>query len=432
MKAILNKYLNSENWLNRAEKVIPLGSQTFSKSRTQYPVGISPLYAKFAKGAFLWDLDGNKFLDLVNALAAVTLGYVDKGMNQAIKKQLKEGITLSLPTKLEAEAAEKIVELIPAAEKVRFGKNGSDATAAAIRLSRAYTNKQVVLSCGYHGWQDWYIAGTTRNKGVPEVLSNLIYTFKYNDLDDFKKYIDLYEGKIAAVIMEPMNMEFPKQGYLEEIRRITKEKSIVLIFDETITGFRFSPGGAQEFFRVTPDLATFGKGIANGMPLSAVVGNREIMLEMENIFFSGTFGGELLSLAAANYVIDEFKNSRIDLILSSIGEKIYKEVDKIIYQKGLNEIIRLSGHNSWKFLNWNDFEELDAQTLKTFFMQEMFDEGVLLLNSHNVSACMNSKNIQKVIDAYEKSLTSMSNAIINSNLREVLRSKPVEPLFKIR
>jgi len=286
----MSSYKNSESWLKRAEITIPLGSQTFSKSRTQYPVGVSPLYISRAKGATVRDLDGNSYVDLVNALASITLGYRNRGVDTAIRNQLRKGISFSLPGKLEAEVSEKLVDMIPSAEMVRFGKNGSDATSAAIRISRAYTGRDHVAVCGYHGWQDWFIGSTTRNKGVPKPVSELTHSFKYNDAESLESILVNYQ--VAAVILEPMNVSFPNEGFLLRVKELAKKHGAVLIFDETITGFRLSAGGAQELFNVNPDLSTFGKGMANGMPLSAIVGRSEIMKEMENVFFSGTFGGE--------------------------------------------------------------------------------------------------------------------------------------------
>ena len=307
----MKKFDKSTAQLSRAELSIPLGSQTFSKSKTQYPVGISPLYAAKSKGAYLWDIDGNKYIDLVNSLAAVTLGYGDKGLEKSIVKQLKLGVSLSLPTKIESEVAELIIELVPSAEMVRFSKNGSDATSAAIRLARAFTGRDQIVACGYHGWHDWYIGTTSRNKGIPTAVSALTHNFQYNDIESLKSALNLNEGKVAAVIIEPMNDTYPQPGFLEEVQVLAKKAGAVLIFDEVITGFRFSEGGAQKLFNVTPDLATFGKGIANGFPLSAVVGRREIMKEMEHVFISGTFGGELLSLAAARYVLKKHQKNEI-------------------------------------------------------------------------------------------------------------------------
>ena len=177
------RYSKSTKFLQRAEKSIPLGSQTFSKSRTQYPVGVSPLFINRANGTYVWDIDGNKYIDLVNSLAAVTVGYRNRTIDGMVRKQMKKGTIFSLPGKLEAEVAELVIKTVPSAEMVRFAKNGSDATAAAIRLSRAYTNRDEIAICGYHGWQDWYIGSTTMNRGVPQAIINLSHTFKYNDID---------------------------------------------------------------------------------------------------------------------------------------------------------------------------------------------------------------------------------------------------------
>lgn len=428
----MERYKNSELWLERAEKTIPLGSQTFSKSRTQYPVGVSPFYISRAKGAHVWDIDGNKYTDLVNALASVTIGYCDKRMNRAIKSQLKSGISFSLPGKLEAEVSEKLTEMIPSAEMVRFGKNGSDATSAAVRLARAYTGRDKILVCGYHGWHDWYIGSTTRNKGVPKAVSDLTISFPYNEITTLKNLISLHKSEIAAIVMEPMNTTFPKEGYLEEIRAISSQEGIVLIFDETITGFRFAKGGAQEFFGVIPDLSTFGKGMANGMPLSAVVGNKEIMLEMENIFYSGTFGGELLSLAAANYVIERYMVEDVPKQLTRSGAQLIAGVEQIISDNDLKEVLKFTGHDSWKFLNWSDFEDINSNDIKTYFMQEMFANSALILNTHNISLSMDSKIIKSIIDAYDNTLSKISLNLKNSQLKKQLKVKPLNPLFKVR
>jgi glutamate-1-semialdehyde 2,1-aminomutase len=428
----MSRYIQSEEWLQRAEQTIPLGSQTFSKSRTQYPVGISPLYLQKGKGACVWDLDNNKYIDLVGALAAVTIGYLDKGMNRAIREQLKFGISLSLPSKLEAEVAEKIVEIVPSAEMVRFGKNGSDATSAAVRLARAYTGRDTILVCGYHGWQDWFIGTTTRNKGVPRSVRDLAISFPYNDLEVFKNLIDMNRGKVAAVVMEPMNISYPNLGYLEEIRAITEKEGVVLVFDETITGFRFAKGGAQELFGVTPDLSTFGKGIANGMPLSAIVGKREIMKEMEEIFFSGTFGGELLSLASAKYVLNKITDSDLIPKLTLIGNQIADGVNEVIAEAGLQNVLQLSGHPSWTFLNWNPAAGHTIDEIKTYFLQEMFRQNILILNSHNVNYSMKQREIKKLLKAYKITLRNLAQGLTNENLRNQLKVKPLPPLFKLR
>ena len=289
----------SEAYLARAERSIPLGSQTFSKSRTQFPFGVSPYFITHGRGSRVWDVDGNEFIDFVNALASVTLGYNDAEVNDAVRRQLEMGVIFSLPHPLEAEVAELICDMVPCAEMVRFGKNGSDATSGAIRLARAHTNRDRVAVCGYHGWQDWYIGSTSRNRGVPEATRELTHAFPYNDSEALRELLEGHPEEFAAVILEPMNVVEPKAGFLERVKELAHAHGALLVFDETITGFRYSNSGAQGLFGVTPDLATFGKGLANGFPISAVAGPREIMCLMEEIFFSFTFGGETLSLAAA-------------------------------------------------------------------------------------------------------------------------------------
>jgi glutamate-1-semialdehyde 2,1-aminomutase len=428
----MSRYTNSENWLRRAELSIPLGSQTFSKSRTQYPVGISPLYAQKVNGAHLWDLDGNKYIDYVSALACVTLGYGDRGVSRAIKKQLSVGISMSLPGKLETVVAEKLVEMIPSAEKVRFGKNGTDATSAAIRLARAYTGRDHILVCGYHGWQDWYIASTTRDKGVPEEVRKLTHKFIFNRIETFLALIDELDNQIAAVIIEPMNVAWPEEDFLQQVREHCTRLGIVLIFDEVITGFRFSNGGAQELFNVTPDLSTFGKGMANGMPISAVVGKVEIMNEMENIFFSGTFGGELLSLAAANHVLDRYAESDIPGLLRAAGSELATGVQEIAQELSLSDYLSLSGHPSWTFLNWNGDERASAEQLKTYFAQLMYENGILVLNSHNITLAHTREVRRKTLQTYQRVLEKMAMTLKDGNIGRKLLVDPLVPLFKVR
>lgn len=427
----MRKFRKSEAHLNRAELTIPLGSQTFSKSRTQYPVGISPLFIKKAKGCHVWDLDGNKYIDLVSALASVTLGYGDSRVNTAVRKQLKRGVSFSLPGTLEAEVAEMICHLVPSAEMVRFGKNATDVTTAAVRLARAYTGKDRVVVCGYHGWQDWFIGSTSRNKGVPKATSDLTEVFKYNDLESLRKILS-EKNDVACVVMEPMNSSFPNPGFLEGVRELTKNHGVVLVFDETITGFRFSEGGAQELFNVIPDISTFGKGIANGFPLSVISGKREIMMEMEEIFFSGTFGGELLSLAAAKSVLELHINREVISQLEQIGLDLQNRVNSAVSQTDTQELLSLSGHPTWIFLNWREIDAYSADLLKTYFMQEMFQKGILILGTHNVNLAHTQRNLEKIEESYLSVLSSISNGIKQGDLQSKLKVAPLRPLFKVR
>jgi glutamate-1-semialdehyde 2,1-aminomutase len=422
----------SSRFLLKAEKIIPLGSQTFSKSYVQYPQGVSPLFAKGAKGAKVWDIDGNAYVDLVNSLAAITAGYKNRKVDRAVNKQLRKGVIYSLPGSLEFDVAEKICELVPSAEMVRFAKNGTDATSAAIRLARAFTGKKHIAICGYHGWQDWFIGTTSRNKGVPKEVSDLSHTFQYNNINSLEEIFSEFPGQIAAVILEPMTKEFPKNDFLKRVKDLTKQNNSILVFDETITGFRFAEGGAQELFNVVPDLTTLGKGIANGYPLSAIVGNREIMSEMKEIFFSGTFGGELLSLAAANVMLDMHLNRKIVPKLIQIGDEINNKVTALIEQHNLSNLLNIQGHSSWKILSWSGNDRYSIDQIRTLFLQEMLSKGVLIIGSHNISTAMTSRNITKVVDAYDQSLQVISKGLREERLEKLLRTPPVVPLFQVR
>ncbi len=427
-----SRYSESEKHLERTLKSIPLGSQTFSKSITQYPLGVSPLYIEKGQGSKVFDIDGNEYIDFVNGLASITLGYCDKDIDHAVITQLKNGVTFSLPHKLEAMVAEKIINLVPSAEKVRFGKNGSDATSGAIRIARAFTGRDHVAVCGYHGWQDWYIGSTTRNLGVPAATQELTHKFEYNNINSLERLFSENKGKIAAVIMEPMNVDFPKDNFLEKVKELVHENGAVLVFDETITGFRFSKGGAQEYFNVIPDLSTFGKGLANGYALSAVVGRNDIMKKMEDVFFSGTFGGETLSLAAANAVLDKLENSNVLAEIAEKGLWLLNELDKFIKENEFEQYFSTAGHPTWSFLliragtNTSDFE------MKTLFLQEMFKRGILTLGSHNLSGAHTYEDLGKLLKAYEEVLPLLVRADKEANVKESLDCEPLKPLFKVR
>lgn len=423
-------YNQSQILLKRALQVIPLGSQTFSKSITQYPKGVSPLFIEKGKGSRVWDVDGNEYIDFVNSLAAVTLGYCDTDIDKAVKEQKKNGVTFSLPHRMEVDVAEKLIDLIPCAEKVRFAKNGTDATSASIRISRAYTGKEHIAVCGYHGWQDWYIGSTSRDLGVPKAVKDLTHRFEYNNIKSLAKIFQKHE--LACVIIEPMNIEYPIDGFLEKVKQLTHKNNALLIFDETITGFRYSLGGAQEFFNVVPDIATFGKGMANGHPLSAVVGNNEVMKMVEDIFFSGTFGGETLSLAAANAVIDKYKNHNVIDYLYDLGKHLLSELGQLINDKNLNDIFYISGHPSWSFLHIKEQENFNVSEIKTFFLQEMFKRGILIIGSHNLSFSHKKEDIDQLILVYSEVLPMIKRSVKDGSLLIKIDGDILQPLFKVR
>ena len=425
------RYARSEALLARALETIPLGTQTFSKSRTQYPHGVSPYYLTRGHGAHVWDADGHEYVDYIMSLCAVTLGYGDTDVTAAVKAQLEDGVILSLPHPLEIEVAERIVEMVPCAESVRFGKNGSDATSGAVRVARAFTGRDRVAACGYHGWQDWSIGATARNLGVPKATRELTHTFTYNDLASLEKLFAAHPGEFACVILEPMNVAYPKPGFLEGVAERTRAHGAVLVFDETITGFRYANGGAQELFGVTPDLATFGKGLANGYPLSAVAGRADIMKLMEEVFFSFTFGGELLSLAAAAATLDKLRREPVVATVARRGEALLAGVRERIAKHDCGAFLSLSGHPAWSFLLMTDAGKCTMWELKTLFEQEMFAHGVLAYGTHNLSYAHGDAEIDTLVRAYDEVFPLLKRAV-ECGAKELLRCEPLQPLFRVR
>jgi glutamate-1-semialdehyde 2,1-aminomutase len=426
------RYRRSEELLARAERTIPLGTQTFSKSKTQFPYGVSPFYATRAQGSRLWDVDGNEYIDFISSLCSVTLGYNDPDVTAAVRAQLDNGVIFSLPTELEVQVSELLVDLVPSAERVRFGKNGSDATAGAVRVARAFTDRDRVAVCGYHGWQDWYIGSTARNKGVPEGTRALTHRFDYNSLESLDRLFREHPAEFAAVIMEPMNVAEPAPGFLAGVAEMTRKNGAVLVFDEVITGFRFANGGAQELFGVTPDLTCLGKGIANGYPLSAVVGRADIMALMEEVFFSFTMGGEALSLAAAVAALTKLKREPVVETMRRTGQKILDGVRERIGKHGVGGFARTSGHPSWTFLQFADTPSCSQWEIKTLFMQEVLARGILSLGTHNVTYAHSDDDVAKLLRVYDEVFPILREAVEEGAMKQYLRCAPLQPLFRVR
>jgi glutamate-1-semialdehyde aminotransferase/spore coat polysaccharide biosynthesis protein SpsF (cytidylyltransferase family) len=389
----------------RAKKVIPLAAQTFSKSHLQYPQP-SPLFLSHGQGGLVWDIDGNEYTDLVSALLPNVLGYRDPDVDAAIRRQLSSGISFSLATELEAELAETLCRLIPCAEAVRFGKSGTDVTTAAVRLARAYTGRDRVVICGgYHGWADWSVE---RNLGVPGDVRKWSTRVPFGSQLHPDSFADC-----AAIIVEPEG----GPEYLRYLRELCDQHGIVLIFDEVITGFRFDLGGAQQLFGVTPDLACFGKAMANGMPLSAIVGRRDIMKMMEppdNIFYSGTMFGETLSLAAGIATIAKLEREDIIPKLWGCGSHLSNCVDDLIEAKGLNDFIATSGRAPFVRVVFKD------DKIAALFRREMVASGTLIIASHNICAAHGPNEIKRILKSYDHALGVVSNAILHGTVEEKL------------
>jgi len=427
-----SRYRESNRLLQRAEAVIPLGAQTFSKSRIQFPVPHAPLFLERGKGATVWDVDGNAYIDCIAALLPIVLGYGDPDVDRAIRDQLERGISFSLSTPLEITLAEKLVSLIPCAQMVRFGKNGTDATSAAVRLARAFTGRDLVLALGYHGWQDWFVGATVRHEGVPQPIRELTRRLPFNDIDALGNATKDLKDRVAAVILEPMTSETPREGYLQAVRELTAKHGIVLVYDEIITGFRFALGGAQEYFGVTPDLACFGKAMANGMPLSAVVGRADIMRKMEDVFYSGTFGGETLSLAASIATIDKLERCHVIAGLWSRGEALRGFLAGAIDETGLSDAIKIAGSPPWTIFQFVSQADADQDEIKTYFMKAMLERGILINASVNLTHAHGDDEIAAIVRAFKETCHDMRRALDRKSLRDDLDCAAVRPVFRLR
>ncbi len=416
----------SNELYSRAVGLIPSVTQTLAKGPGQWVKGIAPKYLTKGKGSHVWDVDGNEYIDYMMGVGPLSLGYAYPAVDEAIKKQLENGITFSMMHPLEVEIAELIREIIPNAEAVRYSKTGADATSAAVRLARAYTGKNKILCCGYHGWHDWYISVTARNLGIPEAVQAISYTFNYNDIDSVKSSID---DDVAAIILEPVVFEEPKNNFLHNLADLCKEKGIVLIFDEMWTGFRMSIGGAQEFFGITPDLATYSKAVANGMPISILTGKREIMdLADEDIFFYTTFGGEALSLAAVKATINELRTKDVPKYLRTQGKKLKDGYNSIAQKLGI-DFTKAIGYE-WRSMATFDTKAGDPPIQKSLMQQEMIKRGVLWQGFHNMCFSHSDADVDYTLQALEESLSILKKAVTENKLNEMLKGEPVQPVFR--
>ncbi len=426
------RYNKSNDLFKKAKNLIPLASQTFSKSYLQLPKGAAPLFVERAQGVKIVDPDGNHYIDYVLGLLPITLGYCDIDVDQAVIKQIMKGNIFSLPSKLEMELAERLKQIIPSAEMVRYGKNGSDATSAAVRLARAYTSKDLVAVCGYHGWQDWYIGSTTRDLGVPDKIKSLTKRFTFNDIDTLKHLFNKYPKKFAAIVLEPAGLVGTDISFLKDVKELCLKNNALLIFDEIISGFRINLGGAQKEYGIKPDLSCFGKGMANGYPLSAVVGSKKIMSLMEEIFFSATFGGETLSLAASIATINKMIEKSTISKVNNYGSKLISELNYICNLHGVNEFLYVSNINWWPQLVV-DKPPLEKNLFLSLLRQEFLKNGLYLLNTFNL--CYAHTNIDILNQTKEKFSESISNlkSIINSeNPKKYLKGDLISPTFKVR
>ena len=402
-------FKKSRVFLKKAEEIIPLATQTFSKSKIQFPPEFSPLFLSHGDGGYVYDLDGNDYVDLVGALLPVVLGYRDPDVDHAIRSQLASGISFSLASELEYKLAETLVRLIPCAEMVRFGKNGSDVTTAAIRLARYHSGRDHIVLAGYHGWHDWAIGwDPERNRGVPAVVRGLSHKVNFGDIAEVEHL--LKKRNVAAVIVEPDGGGHNDNQYLKDLRELCNKHDAILIFDEIITGFRWDLGGYQKLCGVTPDLATFGKSMANGMPISALVGRKDIMKFLPRVCYSGTFFGETLSIAAAIATLDKIEKENVCGKLWLTGTDLSKSVQAMLDDHGLETAISLYGDMPLRRL------EFSNARVKTLFLKEMIASGTLLIASHNIMAAHGEPQLKRVLNSYSHALSVVADSLKKNDI----------------
>lgn len=447
------------NFLKRLEKLIPGGSHTYSKGSDQVPKNF-PVILKKGFGAYVFDRNNRKFLDYGMGLRSVGIGYANRKISNAANIQAKLGNNLSKPSYVELEAAEKIIALIDSAEMVKFTKNGSSAVTAAVKLARAYTNKKIILVCRDHpffSYDDWFIGSTVVKKGIPSEIYSLTKTFKYNDLDSLRKLIKKYKNKIAGLVLEPCTNVCPKIGneiksccnenvcnrnyrvknhYLKEVEKICRKEKIVFILDEMITGFRRNLKGAQYEFGLNPDLSTFGKSMANGFSLSALVGKKKIMSlgainkkKQERVFLlSTTHGAEMTSLGAFLKNLEIYKEKKVIKKIWNYGSILIREANKLIKKKCLDEYLLFSGPAYSPIYTCLDKEKKNSLKFRTLFIQEMAKHRVLI-NYISLSYSHGEKELKITLKALEKTLDVYKKAL-KYGVSKFLIGEAIKPVFR--
>jgi glutamate-1-semialdehyde 2,1-aminomutase len=417
----------SDKLYERALNVQKPVTQTLAKGPGQFTKGVAPKYLVKGKGAHVWDADGNQYIDFNAAIGPVSLGYAYPAVDDAIRKQLADGITFSLMHPLEVELSELVQKVIPNAEAVKIAKTGADVCSAAIRVARAFTGRDKVFCCGYHGWHDWYIGITSRNAGVPEAIQDLTYTFEYNDIESIKAALD---ETVAALILEPFIFQEPAPGFLQELAEVCKENGTLLIFDEMWTGFRIAVGGAQEYFNVKPDLAVYSKACANGMPIALLTGRADVMeLFNSQVFSYTTFGGESLSLAACIATINELIDKNVPQYLDEKGALLKDGYNKLAIELGMDKYTSCIGFNCRTMVTFTP-DAGNGLEVKTLMQQEMIKRGILWAGFHNMCFSHTDEDIDYTLLAYRDVLPIVKEAIESGNIKQYLKGEILEAVFR--
>ena len=409
------------DWLRKvAHDLIPGGAHTYAKGDDQFPA-LSPGFIARGKGCHLWDVDGNEYVEYGLGLRAVTLGHAYPAVIEAVARELPNGCNFGRPAPIEIECAEKLLGMIKGAEMVKFCKDGSSATSGAIKLARAYTDRDYVAVCADHPFfstYDWFIGATVMNAGIPQAVRDLTLKFRYNDIASVEALFAENPGRISCLILEPARVEDPVDSFLHEVKRLCHENGALFILDEMITGFRWNNGGGQREYGVVPDLSCFGKALANGFSVSALVGKQEFMrlgglhhTDRERVFLlSTTHGAETHTLAAAIATMDIYQNEPVVETLHAQGSKLQRALQEVSMRHGLQNHVRIIGRPCCLFFTSQDQEGHPSQPLRTLLLQELIRRGVLC-SSLVMSYSHTDEDIERTVDAFDGALGIYAKAL---------------------
>jgi glutamate-1-semialdehyde 2,1-aminomutase len=431
------KFCESRKLQSRSHAAIPGGAHTYSKGDDQFPEQ-SPIFIDRGKGCHVWDVDGNEFIEYGMGLRAVTLGHAFEPVVKAACDQMQRGANFTRPASIEVEAAEAFLQTIDGADMVKFAKNGSDVTTAAVKLARAYTGRDLVAICGdqpFFSTDDWFIGSTEMNAGIPKAIVDMTLKFRYNDLGNVRELFDQHPGQIACVLMEAEATMPPGPGYLRAVKELCEERGAVLVFDEMITGFRWHLGGAQKFHGVTPHLSTFGKAMGNGFAISALAGKREIMrlggtdhAKKRVFLLSTTHGAETHALAAWLEISRIYREQHVIDHLWRQGERLRRLIDKSTAENQLQDYFELVGRPCNLIFATYDQERSRSQAFRTLFLQELIRRGVIA-PSFVVSFSHTDADIDQTAEVVHEAHAIYRKAL-NEGVEKYLDGRPVKPALR--
>lgn len=427
------------NLWNKAKKIIPGGSQLLSKRAERFLPGQWPAYYKKAEGVYVWDLDGNKFIDMAYmGIGACVLGYADPDVNRAVKEVIDNGSMSTLNSPEEIELADLLLKLEPWAGMVRFARSGGEACTIAVRIGRAFTDKEKVAFCGYHGWHDWYLAANLANnknldgqllpglkpKGVPRGLKGTALPFNYNKISELEDIVK--KNDIGVIIMESVREHQPENDFLKQVRKIADKIGAVLIFDEITSGFRISLGGAFKKYNIIPDIVVYAKALGNGFPIAAIVGKRRVMDAAQETFISSTFWTERIGFAAALATIKKFQKNKVADHLIRLGERINKGWNRLSQKHNLR--IKIHGIAPLTSLSFDYGDK--SQAIHTLFNQEMMQRGYLVSKGVYLSFAHTSAIIDQYLIKVDEVFKILEAAIKKNNVRKLLKGDVAFSDFK--